>query len=73
MTPAEKLSDCKVQIGCRYEGIPFDRPCLRRMPAAWTLEEQKPTRIWLIAAVAKATGMLLIVLYAAMVIAQVVK
>ena len=31
----------KVIIGCKYEGPSLDRPCLRRMPREWTLEETK--------------------------------
>lgn len=35
------MNDIKVQIGCRYEGEPWDRPALRQMPRHWVLEETK--------------------------------
>jgi len=34
----------RVQIGSRYEGQPWDRPALRRMPEGWVLEETRPEK-----------------------------
>ena len=31
----------KVNIGSRYEGIPFDRPSLRQLPRGWVIEEAR--------------------------------
>lgn len=31
----------KVQIGSKYTGPSFDRPCLRSLPRGWILEETK--------------------------------
>jgi hypothetical protein len=33
----------KVEIGSKYEGPSWDRPCLRQMPREWTLEETRKT------------------------------
>lgn len=30
----------KVAIGSKYQGVPFDRPCLRQMPRHWTLSTE---------------------------------
>ena len=41
----------KVQIGSRYDGPCFDKPCLRQMPRHWQIEEAKPPKqeaaLWL--------------------------
>lgn len=34
----------KVQIGSKYYGPDFDRPCLRAMPVSWRLEETQPAK-----------------------------
>jgi hypothetical protein len=36
----------KVDIGSKYEGIPFDRPALRRLPRGWVLEETRKTPLF---------------------------
>lgn len=32
----------RVEIGSKYEGPAWDRPCLRQMPRQWMLEETRP-------------------------------
>lgn len=39
-TRARRLHEHPV-IGSQYVGIPWDRPCLRKMPAGWYLHEPK--------------------------------
>lgn len=34
----------KVIVGSKYQGIPFDRPCLRRMPLYSELHVEKPEK-----------------------------
>lgn len=31
----------RVEIGSKYDGPCFDKPCLRQLPRHWTLEESK--------------------------------
>lgn len=66
LTTRGRRMHAKVEIGSHYVGIPFDRPCLRRMPSGWHLHEPK-RQSWLPTAI----GMVLAVLFAAMVIRQV--
>lgn len=37
------MSEPKIKIGSMYQGIPFDRPCIRQLPRHWTLETEKRT------------------------------
>ena len=32
----------KIEIGSKYDGPCFDKPCLRQMPRHWILEEARP-------------------------------
>lgn len=58
----------KVIIGSKYEGPSWDRPCLRQLPPGWTLDTgPAPERVW-----PTAVGMVIAVLFAAVVIAQIV-
>ena len=34
----------KVEIGSKYDGPCFDKPCLRQMPRHWVLEEAELNR-----------------------------
>ena len=37
----------KVEIGSKYNGPAWDRPCLRQLPRHWQLEEaKKPPTDW---------------------------
>lgn len=31
----------KIEIGSKYDGPCFDKPCLRQMPREWILEESR--------------------------------
>lgn len=51
------MSAHKVVIGSKYDGPPYDRPALRRLPAGWVLsvETEEPpalvTLLWMAAVV----------------------
>lgn len=34
-----------VEIGSKYEGPCWDKPCLRQLPRYWQLEETRPERV----------------------------
>lgn len=36
----------KIEIGSRYQGVPFDRPALRQMPREWIIEEEPSWSKW---------------------------